>query len=217
MDSIKQIYKTGHGPSSSHTMGPAKAAHVFKENNPSAAAFRVTLYGSLAATGKGHLTDVAILHGLQPLHAEIAWCPEINLPAHPNGMKFEALDEGGLVMQEWTTYSIGGGDISDSGKREGGNVVYDMSTMTEILEYCKKNGIHFWEYVAERESADIWDYLSEVWKSMQAAIHRGLEAEGVIQGGLKLPRKASSFYTRAQNFRSPHNRRMLAFAYAVSW
>jgi len=131
-------------------------------------------------------------------------------------MKFEALDSNGALIKEWTTYSIGGGDISDSGKRESGESVYEISTMAEILDYCEKNGIHLWEYVAMHEPADIWEYLADVWKNMKDAVERGLEAEGVIQGGLRLPRKASSFFTKAQSFRSPQNRRMLTFAYALA-
>jgi len=216
MESIQEIYKTGAGPSSSHTMGPSKAAMLFKAKHPLSASFRVTLYGSLAATGKGHLTDVAITRGLAPTTTEIIWHPQLFLPLHPNGMKFEALDEKGNVTATWTTYSIGGGDISESGKRENASAVYPLSTMSEILSYCEESGQHLWEYVAMHEAPDIWDYLAVVWKTMKEAVVRGLEAEGVLQGGLNLPRKASSFHVKAQNFRSPQNRRMLTFAYALA-
>jgi L-serine dehydratase len=131
MESVREIYKIGNGPSSSHTMGPSKAALIFKERNPSAASFHVTLYGSLAATGKGHLTDKAIIESMAPVPVEISWKASESIPPHPNGMIFRALDKSGTIMQEWTTFSIGGGDISVSGRRESKNQVYEMSTMKE--------------------------------------------------------------------------------------
>lgn len=216
MESIREIYKTGNGPSSSHTMGPKKAALLFRESNAGAALIRVTLYGSLAATGKGHLTDAAVTWALLPIAAEIIWEPEIFLPQHPNGMKFEALDSAGVVTASWTTFSIGGGDISDSGLREPGKVVYEHRTMKEILDHCESKGISFWEYVERQEGEGIRDDLSAIWNSMQEAIHRGLEAEGVLQGGLNLPRKAGSFYMRARMFQEPINRRPLMYAYALA-
>jgi L-serine dehydratase len=216
MDSIKEIYKIGSGPSSSHTMGPAKAARIFKDKNPDADSFRVILYGSLAATGKGHLTDKAVIGALDPVPVEIVWEPDIFLPLHPNGMKFEALDQERKLLQEWTTYSIGGGDISDNGRREKEGNVYGHSTMNEILAYCEEQGYSFWEYVENREPEGLWDELEEVWKAMQDSIARGLEAEGMFHGGLKLSRRASSFYIKAQSFQAPINRRPLTYAYALA-
>jgi len=145
MESIRTIYKIGNGPSSSHTMGPSKAAMIFKQRNPEAAAFHVTLYGSLAATGKGHLTDKAIIESFSPFPVEISWKAFETIPPHPNGMIFRALDAEETILQEWTTFSIGGGDISDSGMRESKNKVYEMSTMKEILDYCEDKGCSFWE------------------------------------------------------------------------
>ncbi|MEG2319517.1 MAG: serine dehydratase beta chain, partial [Mucinivorans sp.] len=109
MDSIKGIYRIGHGPSSSHTMGPRKAAQEFLERNSDATRFEVTLYGSLAATGRGHLTDVAIMEILSPVaHTIINWQPHIYLPFHPNGMLFESFNQQDERMESWTIYSIGG-------------------------------------------------------------------------------------------------------------
>lgn len=117
MESIKEIYKIGLGPSSSHTMGPKRAAERFADKNPDASRYVVTLYGSLAATGKGHMTDVAILNALVPLApTEIIWQPEVFLPFHPNGMKFVAIGNDGAIADEWTVYSIGGGDIAEEGE-----------------------------------------------------------------------------------------------------
>jgi L-serine dehydratase len=216
MESIRGIYKIGNGPSSSHTMGPAKAAEIFKERNPAAAAFHVTLYGSLAATGKGHLTDKAIIESLAPVPVEIAWKASESIPPHPNGMNFKALDAAGAILQEWTTFSIGGGDISDTGMRESNNRVYEMSTMKEILEYCEKNGCSFWEFAEQREGSGLWEYMGEVWQAMQEAISRGLDTEGMFHGGLGVFRRAGSFYTMAKTFQPAVNRRPLVFAYALA-
>jgi L-serine dehydratase len=216
MESIREMYKIGNGPSSSHTMGPSKAASIFKERNPAAAAFHVILYGSLAATGKGHLTDKAIIGSMAPVPVEISWKATETIPPHPNGMTFQALDPDGKVMDEWTTFSIGGGDISDSGMRESKNKVYELSTMKEILEYCEGKGCSFWEFVEEREGPGLWDHLGEVWQAMQEAIHRGLETEGMFHGGLRVSRRANSFYTMAKTFQQSINRRPLVFAYALA-
>jgi len=216
MESIKDIFKIGYGPSSSHTMGPHRAALIFKGQNPGIKKIRVTLYGSLAATGKGHMTDKAILDALNPVPAEIVWEPDIFLPAHPNGMKFEALDKAENVRAEWTTYSIGGGDLSDNGKRERSAKIYPKNTMDGILKWCEENGRTLWEFVGLHESPEIWDHLAEVWKVMQEAVERGTEAEGVLPGRLNLPRKASSYYTKARSFKGTLSRRAFTFAFALA-
>jgi L-serine dehydratase len=216
MESVRELFKIGNGPSSSHTMGPKKAALQFRQKHPSIGMFRVTLYGSLAATGKGHLTDRVILETLSSSETEILWEPDVFLPIHPNGIKFEAISPDHAVVDEWTTYSIGGGDISDNGLRESKKPVYALSTMSEILAFCEQKGCSFWEYVEQNEPAGLWDYLAEVWAAMQDSIFRGLESEGVIQGGLNLPRKASSFHVRAKFFQPPVNRRPLIYAYALA-
>ena len=218
MDSIKKIYKIGYGPSSSHTMGPRKAAQRFLGNCPDAASRRVTLYGSLAATGKGHLTDKAILDVLTPeAPCEIVWMPEVFLPFHPNGMKFEALDPEGKVIAEETYYSVGGGDILREGEsREKADCVYEMSTIRDIQKWCEKTGSSFWEYVDKCEGSYIWDYLKEVWETMKAAIERGIEAEGVLPGGLGVRRKAVSYYVHAEGYASSLKSRGLVYAYALA-
>ena len=133
MESLKELYKIGHGPSSSHTMGPRKAAEIFLKRCPGVTSYRVTLYGSLAATGKGHLTDVAILDVLTPhAPAEIVWRPD-EVPAfHPNGMLFEGL-RGGEVVDSWKIYSIGGGALAnETTRREKPQSIYPMTTVNEI-------------------------------------------------------------------------------------
>lgn len=216
MESIKEIYKIGYGPSSSHTMGPRKAAEIFKNQHPGIKKIRVTLYGSLAATGKGHMTDKAIQEELNPLPVEIVWQADVFLPLHPNGMKFEALDKADQVRAEWTTYSIGGGDISDSGKRDLSKKIYKQTRMADILRWCEENGRTLWEFVEMHEGPELWEHLSEVWKVMQEAIERGIETEGVLPGRLNLPRKASSYYTKAGSFKGTLARRAFTFAFALA-
>ena len=218
MESIRQLFKIGLGPSSSHTMGPRIAAEKFSQENPEAKGFRVTLFGSLAATGKGHLTDVAILDVLER-HAptEIIWKPDVFLPFHPNGMRFEALDSEGTPINDETIYSVGGGDILHEGEERGnGKSVYEMTKISDILEWCEKTGRSYWEYVEISEGKKIWDYLKEVWEVMKDAVRRGIEAEGVLPGGLGLRRKAVSYYVHAAGYNSSLKSRGLVYAYALA-
>lgn len=219
MKSIKELYRIGTGPSSSHTMAPRKAAEKFLARHPEASRFEVTLYGSLAATGKGHMTDVAIESVLQP-HApvEIVWQPKIFLPFHPNGMKFVSFDASGSKTDEWTVYSIGGGALAEENGENttDGPEVYGMSRMTEILEWCENTGRSYWEYVEQCEGKEVWDYLSEVWDTMKKAVQRGLENEGVLPGPLNLRRKAFGYFIRATGYKHSLQSRALVFAYALA-
>lgn len=215
MESIKEIYRTGQGPSSSHTMGPKKAAELFLQKNPQAVKFRITLYGSLASTGKGHLTDVAITNVFGNDKTEIIWEPKITLPKHPNAMKFEAL-ENGKTIDEWTAYSTGGGKIVDDMSDEATSSIYPYSTMNEILKWNKKTGKSFWELVEEVEGKEIYDYLAEVWQVMKDSIKRGLEAEGILPGNLKLRRKAAAYYVKAKNYSGSLKDKTLIFSYALA-
>lgn len=220
MKSIKEIYRIGTGPSSSHTMAPRKAAEIFLQRHPEAASFQVTLYGSLAATGKGHMTNVAIVEVLQP-HApvEIIWEPKVFLPFHPNGMKFVALNGAGDILDEWTVYSIGGGALaeeSDGAQSVNTPDVYELSHLSDILKWCERSGRNYWEYVKECEESDIWDYLAEVWKAMRESIRRGLDAEGVLPGPLHLRRKASAYYIKASGYKASLQSRGLVFSYALA-
>ncbi len=220
MKSLRELYKIGKGPSSSHTMGPQKAAKMFLEKHGNAASFTVTLYGSLAGTGKGHMTDVAINDVLQPIApVEIVWQPQVFLPFHPNGMKFEAKDYDGNVTDEWTVYSIGGGALSEG---EGGSgvldtpEVYGMNTMTEMMEWCEKTGHSYWEYVDQCEDSSIWDYLMEAWRAMQASVERGINTEGRLPGPLNLARKAPTYYVKASGYKQSLQTRGLVYAYALA-
>lgn len=215
MDSIKYIYKIGHGPSSSHTMGPQKAATIFREKNPEADSFIVELYGSLAATGKGHLTDFAVENGLSPHPCEIKWFPTVFLPFHPNAMKFFALKEG-KTIDEWTIYSIGGGDLTDEHTVYGQANLYKHTTMLEILDYCNETGMTFWEYVVKTEGEEILDYLTEVWEVMKNAIKEGIEKEGQLPGSLGLQRKSSTYFVKSKGYQGSMKSRSLIYAYALA-
>lgn len=215
MESIRNLYKIGHGPSSSHTMAPQKAALMFKEKNADADSFRVTLYGSLAATGKGHLTDDAIIKTLHPYSSEIVWIPEIVLPYHTNGMKFEVI-KNGKPNDEWIIYSIGGGDLSDGSKKVVTESIYNKTTMKDILEWCQQTGKTFWEYVEDKEGKEIYDYLGTVWETMEAAIHRGMDAEGLLPGGLGLQRKSSMYYVKSRGYQGSMKSRALIYSYALA-
>ncbi|MDL2227451.1 L-serine ammonia-lyase [Odoribacter sp. OttesenSCG-928-L07] len=214
MDSIKKIFKIGYGPSSSHTMGPVNACNKFLENVRDAASYKVILYGSLAATGKGHLTDLALERQFPKNNLVIEWQPKIILPEHPNGMEFFAYDADGNIIKQQKYFSLGGGDISTNASRGKENMVYELSTMQEILDYLKTRRI--WEYVDECEGSEIWDYLGEVWHIMQESIHNGLEHESTLPGVLKLPRKASSVFSRLQGMNHALKQRYSAMAYAFA-
>ena len=216
MKSLKELFRIGQGPSSSHTMGPRYAAEKYLSRHSDATRFRVTLYGSLAATGKGHLTDWAINQVLGEERTQIVWCPEIVLPYHPNGMRFEVMTDQGPT-EEWTVYSVGGGALAEEGIDEGESPdVYDMDRLLDIMAWCESRGLSYWEYVQHCEESDIWDYLAEVWRVMKDAVERGLEHEGVLPGGLNLRRKAPDYYIKAMGYNANLQTRGLVFAYALA-
>ncbi len=219
MKTLKELYRIGRGPSSSHTMGPQHAAEIFLERCSDAAKYVVTLYGSLAATGKGHMTDQAIgdvLKGHGQL--EIRWEPQTFLSYHPNGMRFQAYDAGQNLLSDWTVFSVGGGALSE-GKgfdKFGVAETYAYPNLTEIMKWCYDNGRNYWEYVEMCEQKDIWDYLGEVWNAMKQSISNGLTNEGVLPGPLKLPRKAANYYTKATSYKPLLQERSLIYAYALA-
>ena len=217
MESIREIYKIGHGPSSSHTMGPRFAAERFVKMVSHVAHFEVELFGSLAATGKGHLTDVAVLDILQPVApTTIVWHADVFLPFHPNGITFKAYDAARCLIKEWTVYSIGGGNLAEEGKEKFSQTVYDMHTINSILEWSDRTGKSYWEYVDECEGSSIWAYLKEVWEAMKASVQCGLEAEGVLPGPLGVRRKAVTYYMHANGYSGSLKSRGLVYAYALA-
>jgi len=218
MKSIREIYRIGNGPSSSHSMAPRFAAQIFLEKHPDANAFQVVLYGSLAATGKGHGTDVSILAVLKKKGSvEIIWKPDIFLPFHPNGMTFRTIDKDKKITDEWTVYSIGGGTLAEEKKKYIEDAdIYKMTRLKDILLWCSNTGKNYWEYVEKSEGIEIWDYLAEVWEKMKASILQGLMTEGVLPGMLHLRRKASSFYIKSMGYRDTYKARGSVFAYALA-
>ena len=200
-------------------MGPNKAAKDFAERHLDAASFEVTLYGSLAATGKGHMTDVAIIEVLERIApVRIVWKPEIFLPFHPNGMVFKSFDSEGVKTDEWTVYSVGGGALSEgrSNDRFSTPEVYEMNHLSDIQKWCDDKGRSYWEYVDLCEGPDIWDYLQEAWEAMKASVERGIDREGVLPGPLNLPRKAPIYYVKATGYKQTLQTRGLVYAYALA-
>ena len=237
MKSIKDVYKIGKGPSSSHTMGPFKAVRHYLDSHEETDKLHVTLYGSLAATGKGHLTDTAIQEAFETWcytdketlecknrrcgDVTIEWKPKEFLQVHPNGMKIASINSDGDIYDRWTYYSIGGGDIicmEHPLEGEGNDDIYEKTTLTEILKWCNDTGKNFWEYVEETEGRDsgVWEHLELVWKVMQEAVERGIEAEGALPGHLHIRRKALSYHTRAFGQGDTFKTRGLVFAFALA-
>lgn len=220
MESLREIFRIGKGPSSSHTMGPQRAAIIFAERHPEAARFEVTLYGSLAATGKGHMTDKAIIDVLKQIApVEIVWEPSVFLPYHPNGMLFRAYNNSQDLLDEWTVYSVGGGALSEGKATDDyfhKESVYDLHTLKDIQTWCEHHGRGYWEYVKHCEGDDLWDYLREVWKTMQAAVERGLDSEGALPGPLNLARKAPNYYIKARGYKPSLQSRGMVYSYALA-
>ena len=212
MTSLRDIYRIGYGPSSSHTMGPARAAELFLKRHGDAGKFRVTLYGSLAATGRGHFTDRAILRVLGEERTEIVWRPDVVLDEHPNGMVFEVPES----AEKWTVFSVGGGALKEPGGTAMERDVYRWTSMAEILAECERTGLPLWQLVEDAEGADIAEYMDSVLKTMWAAIDAGLKHDGVLPGGLKLPRKARNLYQKARFLKREFRRTGLLSAYATA-
>ncbi|MFV0348212.1 MAG: L-serine ammonia-lyase [Halodesulfovibrio sp.] len=217
MESIRELYRIGVGPSSSHTMGPRIAAREFLARTPGAERYRVHLFESLGATGKGHLTDAAVLSVLGVERTEVLWRPADKLPEHPNGMFFEALDAHGAVIASATFYSVGGGAIREAGAGAAERrIVYTLPDMASIMAHCEDKGIAYWEYVQQCEGPEIWDFLREVWQTMQEALARGLDTQGVLPGSIGLRRHAWSYFRRTKLASQDMQQTGLLTAYAMA-
>lgn len=219
MKSIKELYKIGNGPSSSHTMGPKKAALLLKEKYPTADLYKIILYGSLAFTGKGHLTDKIILEALKPSNVEIIFNKEIKELKHPNTMDLIAL-KNEEELGKFRAYSIGGGSIQIKGEDfQEEQDIYDFTTYTDIKNNCKEKNISLLEYIYSQENKDLIEYLKIVWQTMKKTLEEGLEQEGLIPGGLKIPKKAKTLYSKEldnENAELKRTRLLTAYAYATS-
>jgi L-serine dehydratase len=197
-------------------MGPDRAAQLYKAKHPDAKSFKVILYGSLALTGKGHLTDVAILNELKPAVVKIIWAKEEVKEFHPNALQFEVTDKN-ADPDKWLVYSVGGGKIvDDENKNTEPEFIYVQKNMQDILDYYKETGKTFWELVFETEGDETKEYLHQVWEVMKEAISNGLTNEGLIPGGLKLQRKASSYYSKSKGLVDYAKTTSKIFAYALA-
>lgn len=220
MKSIREIYKIGKGPSSSHTMGPERAARHFKKDYPQADAFRVILYGSLSKTGVGHGTDRVIREVLAPLPTEIVFSQEQLTDLHPNTMDLFALKDGQQIGS-LRIESIGGGDIRIPGQSLLDTPeVYPENSFAEIADFCKWRYIEkLSDYVELNEGEDIWKFLMQVWQIMKQSIQDGLSAEGILPGGLNVQRKAKFLFEQPVDALAPgiqEFKHIAAYAYAVA-
>ena len=215
MKSLKQLYRIGKGPSSSHTIGPERACRMFMQENPNADAFSVTLFGSLAKTGKGHGTAEVIASVLSPV--EIHYDFETST-SHPNTMELTAWSAGKKIITT-RIISVGGGEIEVEGAPSCEEEdVYPLHTLTEIRSYCENYKMRLCDYVYQCEGENIRLYLKNVWKTMQEAISRGISQTGVLPGGLEVERRAKTLYQShapEETAETREHRLVCAYAFAV--
>ena len=215
MQSLKELYKIGRGPSSSHTMGPERACKAMLRRYPTANRFEVTLYGSLAMTGKGHLTDEVILSTLSPISTEVFFVNEYLKDKHPNTMLFRVYEDNKLLNEQYI-YSVGGGTIEFDGEPPyvAGDV-YKLHTYTDIAKYCMQNKMRIPDYVEACEGEQIWQYLSDIWEQMKQTINDGLTVTGILAGGLSTQRKANYLYNQRhidESAQTKENRMVCSYA-----
>lgn len=220
MKSIKDIYKIGTGPSSSHTMGPEAAAKIFLKENKDADSYKVILYGSLSKTGKGHGTDRAIIKAFEPSKCEVIFSDDEEGFNHPNTLDIVAIREN-TEVNKTRFYSIGGGDIQIEGREEKRHEeeTYMENSFAEIKQFCQCRYIDLLEYIKINEDEEIWEYLKQVWDVMKNSINEGLQNEGILPGGLNITRKAKVLYNKKLETDHPEViecQRVCAYAYAVS-
>lgn len=212
MDSIRKLYKIGYGPSSSHTMGPQIAAKKFSDKNPNVDSYEVELYGSLALTGRGHLTDKIIMSTLGENKTKVLFNIDKTFDYHPNGMEFRAI-KNSQVVDKWLVFSVGGGSLRELNevRSHGKENLYPVSTMDEILSYCEKEDINLYQYVMKFDNCT--SHLETVLETMFHTIEKGFNEEGVLPGSLRLGRKAHEFY---QNYLKSKSFANLIYASALS-
>lgn len=221
MKSIRDIYKIGTGPSSSHTMGPARAAVIFRGEHSEADKFQAILYGSLSKTGRGHGTDRAIREALAPVAAEVIFSErEPEDIKHPNTMDLIAL-RGGEELGRIRVHSIGGGDIVIEGREQEmeSEEIYMENSFAEILQFCQYRYVDLVEYIEMNEGPEIWDYLMGVWRVMAASVEEGLSRTGELPGGLHIQRKAKYMHDHIVETKHPELvecQKVCSYAYAVS-
>ena len=222
MQSLKELYKTGPGPSSSHTIGPQRACILFKDEYPGADSFKIVLYGSLSATGKGHLTDYIIEKTLKPAPVEIVF-EGSSLSEHPNGMELFAL-KGSDIIGKWTVYSVGGGTIRIMGAKENyqPREIYPFNNTRGLFRYMNENKLTLLQTVYSLEDADFKEYLGFILDTMFSCVRSGLANEEILPGEMKLERVAYKLYSSVMDNNNLSDRaevvKMLvaSYAYAVS-
>lgn len=214
MESISSIFKIGYGPSSSHTMGPAKAAQIFKSKYPVVDYYEVILYGSLALTGKGHMTDTIIKKILINEKTKVVYNYKKVFEYHPNAMEFIAWQNESKIGF-WRVFSIGGGDLREEGqtRKSTKKIVYPQSSMNEILKFLYDNNITIIDYIEKFENSEIYEHLNKVLDVMEETVKRGISTEGYLPGGLNVKRKASTFYKK---YVETKNEKELVYAYALA-
>lgn len=224
MQSLREIYKIGRGPSSSHTMGPERAMKIMCENYPKADEFRVTLYGSLALTGKGHGTDGIIINTVAPIKCSVEWDEASPCPVHPNTMDITALKKGKEIAGK-RVYSVGGGTIvfdgepSEKYEKYADDNIYPLNSFKEISDYCSAHNIRIWQYAERCEGKEIFEYLAKVWETMKQSIHEGLTTTGTLPGILGTQRRAQTLYNQRhidESAQTRENRLVCSYAFAVS-
>lgn len=217
MKSLRYLYRIGHGPSSSHSIGPYRAAKYFRKNYPNAISYDVTLYGSLALTGRGHLTDKTIKETLEPIDTKIVFDYKTPVP-HPNTMDFTLYFEDGSSITK-RVFSVGGGAIKIEGEvEEAEEEVYPEKNFAEISALCREKGWSLVDYVRHYEREEIFDYLAKVYKQMMETINKGLSATGELPGTLHVKRRAYEFLTSIYENESAVGRAyrsIMAFAFAT--
>ena len=220
MKSIRDVFKIGKGPSSSHTIGPEHAAQEFLRRYPDAELYRVKLYESLCKTGRGHGTDRVLYAVLGKERTEVQFCDYSPEPLpHPNTLDFFAF-RGGEQIGYMRVMSVGGGDIVIEGESvTEADEIYPEKSFAEIHQFCKWRYISLSEYVELNEGPEIWDFLAEIWRAMKRSVEIGLHAEGVLPGGLNVVRKAKLLFEQERPNEIPQVRELrmvCSYAFAVA-
>ena len=220
MQSIRKLYKVGKGTSSSHTMGPERAAKLFREMTPEADRYEVILYGSLAKTGVGHGTDRVLVDTLAPYPTKIVFASvDPGNMKHPNTLDLIAYQDN-KETQRIRVESIGGGDIVVEGEAQHADAeVYPENSFAEIARFCQWRHVSLPEYVELNEGPEIWSFLEHIWHVMRQSIEDGLAAEGILPGGLNVQRKAKYLYERTHLLDLPQVRELqlvCSYAFAVA-
>ena len=217
MQSLRELYKIGKGPSSSHTMGPERAAKDFLSRTQGAARYRVVLQGSLARTGRGHLTDRAVLGVLPEGRTEVVFDCEAKALLHPNTLVMTAYDAAGAEILSVTYLSVGGGTVREAGAAPvAAEEIYPFADFSELRSFCEREGAALADVAFRFEDAAFHQYLAAVWESMKATIQRGLTREGLLPGALRVERKAATLYRAYLADPDDHTRLVCSYAYATA-